>query len=76
MDTVIGRIVKKTEDLGIAGNTLILFNGDNGTNKVIESKLGERVMLRRIPRDRNVALGLHAVRYWRGHPSEVTLQNL
>ena len=44
MDKCIGRIVGKAEELGIAGNTLILFVGDNGTHKSINSKLGGRVI--------------------------------
>lgn len=44
MDSIIGRMVKKTEELGIAENTLILFTGDNGTNKAIRSRLGGRVI--------------------------------
>ncbi|MCA9040327.1 MAG: sulfatase-like hydrolase/transferase [Planctomycetaceae bacterium] len=39
MDKTIGKIVKKTEDLGIAENTLILVTGDNGTNRKIVSNL-------------------------------------
>lgn len=41
MDKLIGRIIAKTEELGIAENTLILYTGDNGTNKSITSLLGE-----------------------------------
>lgn len=41
MDKLIGRIVKKTEDLGIAEKTLILVTGDNGTNKAITSYVGD-----------------------------------
>ncbi len=44
MDKLVGRIVKKTEDLGIAKNTLILFTGDNGTNKAITSQLNGRTI--------------------------------
>ncbi len=44
MDHLIGDIVKKTEDLGIAENTLIMVTGDNGTNKAITSKLGDRTI--------------------------------
>jgi arylsulfatase A len=44
MDKMIGRIVDSTEKLGIAENTLILVTGDNGTNKAITSKLGNRVI--------------------------------
>ncbi len=39
MDRLVGRIVKKTEELGIADNTLILFTGDNGTHTTINSQL-------------------------------------
>lgn len=41
MDEIIGRLVKKTESLGIADNTLFLFVGDNGTGRAIVSQLGE-----------------------------------
>ena len=44
MDHLIGRIVKKTEDLGITEETLILVTGDNGTHKSLTSKLGDRVI--------------------------------
>jgi len=39
MDELVGRIVQKTEQLGIADRTLILFTGDNGTHKSIRSEL-------------------------------------
>lgn len=39
MDKMVGRVVAKTEELGIAENTLILFTGDNGTNTSIKSQL-------------------------------------
>ena len=37
MDKLVGRIVFKTEELGIAENTLILFIGDNGTDRDVSS---------------------------------------
>jgi arylsulfatase A len=39
MDKMVGRVVAKTEALGIADNTLIFFTGDNGTNTAIKSQL-------------------------------------
>ena len=39
MDKMIGNVIARTEELGIAENTLILFCGDNGTNKAITSTL-------------------------------------
>ncbi|MEZ6049499.1 MAG: sulfatase-like hydrolase/transferase [Planctomycetaceae bacterium] len=44
MDKMIGRIVKQTEDLGIADNTLILVTGDNGTGRQITSTLNGRTI--------------------------------
>ncbi|WP_339708594.1 sulfatase-like hydrolase/transferase [uncultured Kriegella sp.] len=37
MDKLIGNIVQKTEELGIRENTLILFIGDNGTDRDVTS---------------------------------------
>ena len=41
MDFTIGRIVSKLKETGIVENTLIMFIGDNGTHKTLESDLGE-----------------------------------
>ena len=38
MDKIIGRLVQKTENLGIAENTLIVFTADNGTHTGITSR--------------------------------------
>ncbi len=38
MDKMIGRLVAKLDELGIRENTLLLFIGDNGTNKSITSR--------------------------------------
>ena len=40
MDKLVGRLIKKTEQLGIADNTLFLFVGDNGTGRSLRSQLG------------------------------------
>ena len=45
MDTIIGRIVGKTVELGIAERTLILVTGDNGTYRKITSKMGEKAVV-------------------------------
>lgn len=37
MDKLVGRIITKTEALGIRENTLILFVGDNGTDRDVSS---------------------------------------
>ncbi len=45
MDKLIGRIVRKTESLGIAEKTLILVTGDNGTHKSLKSYMGDRLIV-------------------------------
>ncbi|MEM1069734.1 MAG: sulfatase-like hydrolase/transferase [Planctomycetota bacterium] len=44
MDKLVGKLVDKTEELGIADRTLILVTGDNGTHKAIKSQMGDRVI--------------------------------
>ena len=44
MDRIVGRIVAKVEALGISEQTIILFTGDNGTNRQIRSKVGDRIV--------------------------------
>ena len=44
MDQLIGRITDKVKDLGIADNTLILFTGDNGTDRDVTSMFQGRVL--------------------------------
>jgi arylsulfatase A len=40
MDTVVGKMVAAVDQLGLSENTLIIFTGDNGTDRRITSKLG------------------------------------
>ncbi len=41
MDKVVGRIVRKVDELGLRDNTLILFTGDNGTSGKIVSEMAD-----------------------------------
>ena len=38
-DKLVGKLIRKAEELGIADNTLFLFTGDNGTHHKIKSQL-------------------------------------
>lgn len=40
MDLLIGKIIDKVYELGIEENTLIIFTGDNGTDRQVISKMG------------------------------------
>ena len=39
MDKLVGRIVIKLEELGLRDNTLLMFTGDNGTHRSIETRM-------------------------------------
>ncbi len=41
MDTIVGRIVRNLEELGLRENTLLIFTTDNGTHRNITSEMGE-----------------------------------
>ena len=44
MDDVVGRITDDLERLGLRENTLVLFVGDNGTDRRVTSAMGDRVV--------------------------------
>jgi len=44
MDKIVGRIVGKLGELGLRENTLVLFVGDNGTDKSIRSQMADSVI--------------------------------
>ena len=44
MDNVIGRIVDHLDESGLRENTLILFTGDNGTDRKVTSPFGDTVI--------------------------------
>lgn len=44
MDKLVGRIVAKTVELGIAERTLVLVTGDNGTHVSLKSNMGDTVI--------------------------------
>ncbi len=41
MDSIVGRIVRNLEELGLRENTLLIFTTDNGTHRNITSRMGE-----------------------------------
>jgi len=45
MDKSIGRIVERLEKLGIRDNTLLIFTGDNGTDKPVVTRCGGREVI-------------------------------
>jgi len=66
MDTLIGRIVETTEELGIADRTLILFTGDNGTHGSIRSTLEDGVVQGGKGKTTDAGTRVPLVAYWPG----------
>ncbi|HIG26305.1 MAG TPA: arylsulfatase [Verrucomicrobiales bacterium] len=60
------RIIQQLEKSGIAENTLILFTGDNGTGRGIESWMGDRLIMggKAFPIDAGTHVPMLA--YWKG----------
>ncbi|MBT3200534.1 MAG: sulfatase-like hydrolase/transferase [Phycisphaerales bacterium] len=47
MDKIIGKLLKKLDDLGLRDNTMVLFVGDNGTDKPVVSMMDGRKVVGR-----------------------------
>jgi len=43
MDGIIGRMIKRLDEMGLSENTLVIFYSDNGTLDTIKTKLGDGV---------------------------------
>ena len=76
MDKIVGRFVDKAKALGIEKDTLIIFTGDNGTNKAITSELGERIIVGGKGKTDDSGTRVPLVAYWSGtlKSGEVTRQ--
>jgi len=65
-DKLVGRIQDKLEEAGLLENTLILFTGDNGTDRAISSELPDRT----VPggKANTIDAGIHVpfIAYWKG----------
>jgi arylsulfatase A len=44
MDKLVGRIVTTLDEAGLRENTILLFTGDNGTDRLVTSKMGGRTI--------------------------------
>ena len=75
LDKIVGKIVKKVEDVGLLENTIILFTADNGTNKSISSRWNGRNI--KGGKGSTLDMGTHVpfVAYWKGHTPEGDVLN-
>ncbi len=75
MDKIVGRIVKKVDDIGQLENTIILFTADNGTNRRITSRWSGMDI--RGGKGGMTDMGTHVplIAYWKGHTPEDHISN-
>ena len=77
MDKLVGRIVAKTEELGVAENTIILFTADNGTHPSITSQWNGRSIRGGKGGMKDMGTHVPLVAYWKNHtPNGKVLDDL
>lgn len=67
MDDIVGNIIKKVNDSGIADNTIIIFTADNGTNRKIYSKWNNQTIRGDKGYTREWGIHVPMIAYWKGH---------
>ena len=67
MDGIIGRMVRRLDELGLTENTLILFYGDNGTLSSITSKLETRDFQGGKGDTTEAGMRVPLIASWKGH---------
>lgn len=67
MDKIIGKIVKKVEEVGQLENTIIMFTADNGTNVRITSRWNGQEIKGGKGSTKDMGTHVPFVAYWKGH---------
>lgn len=67
MDDIVGKVIQKVEDDGIADNTIIIFTGDNGTNVQITSEWYQQKIKGDKGSSREWGIHVPFIVYWKDH---------
>jgi len=77
MDKIVGKIIKKVDQIGQLDNTIILFTADNGTNVRITSRWNGRDIKGGKGGMKDMGTHVPLVAYWKGHtPKRAVLDDL
>lgn len=77
MDKIVGKIVKKLEDVGQLENTIILFTADNGTNVRLTSRFNGMDIKGGKGSLKDMGTHVPFIAYWKGHtPKGAVLDDL
>ncbi len=73
-DKLVGRIIEKVKELGLADQTLVLFTADNGTHPAIYSEMKDGSLIRG-GKGMTIETGIHvpAIAFWKGQISPGTV---
>lgn len=75
MDKLVGRIVDETNALGIRENTLILFIGDNGTDRAVTSIVNHKVLKGDKGHTTNAGSHVPFIANWKGRVKAGSINN-
>jgi len=77
MDKIVGKIIKKLDQVGQLENTIIIFTADNGTNVNITSRWNGRDIKGGKGTMKDMGTHVPLVAYWKGHtPKGAVLDDL
>ena len=77
MDKIVGKIIKKVDQIGQLDNTIILFTADNGTNVRITSRWNDQDIKGGKGSMKDMGNHVPLVAYWKGHtPKGAVLDDL
>ena len=76
-DKIVGKITDKLDALRLSENTLIIFTGDNGTDKPIGSKMGDATVIGSKGKTIKWGTNVPLIARWKGHiPAASTNRDL
>lgn len=67
MDKIVGKIIKKVDDIGQLDNTIIIFTADNGTNVRLTSRWNGQDIKGGKGGMKDMGTHVPLVAYWKGH---------
>ena len=75
MDKLVGRIHLKLEELGLSENTILIFTGDNGTHRSIQSQTQTGFVLGGKGTTPNAGTHVPMIAYWKGKTPDGKVSN-
>jgi arylsulfatase A len=76
-DVIVGRILKRLDDLGLSQNTIVMFTGDNGTMSGIETRMRDGMVIGGKGKTTDAGTHVPLIAQWKGQsPSSPVCDDL